>query len=263
MGKIRIGRSVGKGCPNANSDVEAVQRRLKDLGKFEGDIDGTCGQPTLDAIAQVQRIFMCNPDLVISPGGETLRVLSDWGARPIGKDVQLPGPLTSVWEMLSPLLPPGSHCTSGYRTIEEQRNILYRFYRTRKQKILAYFLANDKTGGKESDKLSSASEKYESLLEKVDDIESEDEVLAAVRGSGQKIAKPGKSAHQRGLALDIGGPSSIDQLQVAVARRVAKANPHLLSGRVLLEDNGCVHVEIVGPNHSISDGGSGQTVSGI
>jgi hypothetical protein len=65
-----------------------------------------------------------------------------------------------------------------------------------------------------------------------------------VRGVGQAIAKPGTSAHQKGKAIDIGGPSNIDNEQVRIVRIVAKANPHILSGFVLKERNGCVHFEI-------------------
>lgn len=73
---------------------------------------------------------------------------------------------------------------------------------------------------------------------------NEDDVLAMVRGVGQLIAKPGSSPHQRGKAIDIGGPASIDAQQVAVVKLVARANPGLLSGKVLRERNGCVHFEL-------------------
>ena len=50
-----------------------------------------------------------------------------------------------------------------------------------------------------------------------------------VRGVGQAIATPGRSAHQQGKAIDICGPSSIDNKQVEIVRLVARARPTLLS----------------------------------
>lgn len=65
-----------------------------------------------------------------------------------------------------------------------------------------------------------------------------------VRGVGQAIAAPGKSMHQQGKAVDIGGPSTIDQKQVEIIAMVARAHATLFSGKILRERNGCVHFEI-------------------
>ena len=73
---------------------------------------------------------------------------------------------------------------------------------------------------------------------------NETKVLEMVRGVGQAIAAPGASMHQRGKAIDIGGPSAIDNKQVEVVKLVARAHSDLLSGKVLKERNGCVHFEI-------------------
>jgi len=72
----------------------------------------------------------------------------------------------------------------------------------------------------------------------------ESEAVAMVQGVGQAIAAPGNSQHQRGKAIDVGGPSSIDKEQVRIIKVIAQANPTLLSGKVLKERNGCVHFEI-------------------
>ena len=72
---------------------------------------------------------------------------------------------------------------------------------------------------------------------------NEAKVLTMVRGVGQYIAAPGKSAHQLGKAIDVGGPS--DNKQVEIIRLVWRAHPRLFSGRVLKEKNGCVHFEIL------------------
>jgi hypothetical protein len=66
-----------------------------------------------------------------------------------------------------------------------------------------------------------------------------------VHGVGQQIAAPGKSMHQRGKAIDVGGPDAIDQAQVDIIKLVARAHPDLFSGKVLKERNGCVHFEIL------------------
>jgi hypothetical protein len=46
------------------------------------------------------------------------------------------------------------------------------------------------------------------------------------------------------MATDLGGTKNLDQKQVEVIRLVAKAHPQLLTGKVLLERNSCVHFEI-------------------
>lgn len=74
-------------------------------------------------------------------------------------------------------------------------------------------------------------------------VANEDRVLELVRGTGQDIAAPGSSQHQRGKAADIGGPSPARRAEVT--RMVARANPQVfIPGRVRLETNGCVHFEI-------------------
>jgi hypothetical protein len=171
---------------------------------------------------------MSNPDGVISVGGPTHKVLSKWKTGPIKAGVQLPGRLKEAWDWVSPLLPEGSYCSSGFRSAEEQRRILHNFYlhTFRSQLIAKYGLTS-----------------YESM--KINLLANEAQILNMVRGVGQQIAAPGKSMHQRGKAIDIGGPSTVDQTQVDVVKLVARAHRDLLSGKVLKERNGCVHFEIL------------------
>jgi hypothetical protein len=180
------------------------------------------------AIVSVQSHFMLAPDVVISRGGTTAKYLGDWEIKPIGKNVQLPGRLREAWDMVNPLLPKGSHCTSGYRSAERQRELLHNFFNVKyKTDIIAKY----------------GQAAYDAAA--ADLVKNEQDVLKMVRGVGQAIATPGRSAHQRSKAVDVGGPSSIDDQQVKVIRQVARANPQLFSGTVLKERNGCVHFEIV------------------
>lgn len=227
MAGFVIGSSVGRRGLNWPRDVQAVQERLNAIGKPCGAVDGVCGARTVAAIEAVQRHFMRRPDGLISPGGPTFQFLASWQDKPVDAGVDLRGNLRRAWDTLGPLLPKGSHCTSGYRSAEEQRRILHKmFAQTYKAQLVA------KYGRKTYDRVWEARET------------SEDEMLAMVRAMGQAIAKPGQSPHQRGKAFDIGGPAAIDAQQVRVARLVAAAHPELFNGKVLKERNGCVHVEI-------------------
>jgi diguanylate cyclase (GGDEF)-like protein len=44
---------------------------------------------------------------------------------------------------------------------------------------------------------------------------------------------------------DVGSPSTIDNQQVSVIKKVARAKPSILSGKVIKERNGCMHFEIL------------------
>jgi LAS superfamily LD-carboxypeptidase LdcB len=128
---------------------------------------------------------------------------------------------------VSPLLPEGSYCSSGYRSAAEQRAILHKFYR---DKFSAEIIAKY------------SRETYDEVAK---DLEANEErVLDMVRGVGQAIAAPGASMHQKSKAVDIGGPPNIDDKQVQVVKLVAHAHPDVFSGFVLKERNGCVHFEI-------------------
>jgi hypothetical protein len=135
-----------------------------------------------------------------------------------------------AWDLLSPLLPDGSYCTSGYRSADDQRRVLHQLYRGRKLKpaiIKRYGQA-----------------KYDAVNR--DLVKNEKQVLEMVRATGQKIATPGRSRHQFKKAIDVGGRGEVlDRRQVAAIKMVARANPDLFSGLVLKERNGCVHFELV------------------
>ncbi|MET0065747.1 MAG: D-alanyl-D-alanine carboxypeptidase family protein [Candidatus Thiodiazotropha sp.] len=225
---MTLTQAVGKGCPNRPADVKSLHQRLMDIGMIPCYVSqGSMDDKILKGIIEVQTHFMRNPDGVISVNRTTHRFLNTWSIKKVSPGVQLPGKLLTAWDLVNPLLPKGSYCTSGYRSAEHQRRILHRFYKTKyKSTIIAKY-------GKT---------KYDAAL--ADMLAHEDEILSMVRGVGQAIAKPGRSAHQRGKAIDVGGPSTIDNQQVKVIKLVARAHPSLLSGKVIKERNGCVHFEI-------------------
>lgn len=225
---LTLMKAVGKGCTNHPKDVKALHKCLMDIGKTRCYVsNGVMDDEIIRGILDVQNHFMRKPDGVISVNRTTHNFLKLWKNKPIRPGVRLPGKLREAWDLVDPLLPPGSSCTSGFRSAEDQRRILHRFFLTKyKSLIIRKFGQNQ----------------YNAV--KADLVGNEDEVLKMVRGVGQAIAKPGRSAHQRGKAIDIGGPSAIDRKQVKVIKMVAKAHPALLSGKVLRERNGCVHFEI-------------------
>lgn len=219
---------VGERCPNRPEDIKALHKCLMSIGKIPCYVcNGSMDDTIMKGIIDVQRHFMRRPDGVISVNRTTHNFLKTWSKKHVNTTVQLLGKLKPAWDQVDPLLPRGSYCTSGYRSAAHQRRILHRFYlRKFKTEIIRKF----------------GDTKYQSV--KTDLIRNEDDVLKMVRGVGQAIARPGKSAHQRGKAIDVGGPSNIDNKQVQVIKMVAKAHPELFSGKVLKERNGCVHFEI-------------------
>lgn len=225
MANIILTGSVGRGGVNAERDVKAVQERLNMVEQVCREVTTICNDEMVDAIIRFQRIFLIKPDGLINVQGTTIKLLNNWSIKPISPGVDLRGNLQKAWDLVNPLLPAGSYCSSGYRSAEEQRRILHKFFsNTYKAQIIA------KYGVKEwQDAWDNKSTK-------------EDRILEMVRGVGQAIATPGKSMHQQGKAVDIGGPN--DDEQVKIVKMVAKANPALFSGKVLKERNGCVHFEI-------------------
>jgi len=228
MPNLQLCQAVGKNCPNLRDDVMAVHDRLMAIAKIPcyectGEMDDTL----MGGILSVQRHFMRDPDGVISANGRTEAFLVAWRDKPINSGVQLPGRLSEAWSLVSPLLPQGSACTSGYRSPEDQRRILRNFFT---QQYRAPII---KQYGQSA---------YDAVC--IDLLKNEQKALDMVRGVGQKIAAPGKSRHQQAKAVDIGGPSQIDKQQVEVVKLVAKAHPNLFSGTILMERNGCVHFEI-------------------
>ena len=228
MGLLLLKSGVGKGQPNLPEDLKAVYDKLIEVGFMECGIPEGKSPELLEAIGRFQACYMTSPDFVISPGGQMAKFLGDWSIKPVNSGVQLPGQLKTAWDLVNPFLPPGSSCTSGFRSAEDQRAILHKFYQSgyRSQIIAMYGQAEyDRVG--QNLRL------------------NETDVLKMVRGVGQQIAAPGASKHQQGKAIDVGGPSTIDNEQVRVIKMIARANPMVLSGVVLKERNGCVHFEIV------------------
>lgn len=135
MANLKIRKAVGKGCPNEPDDVKAVHKRLMEVGVIpcyanHGELDAR----TYKGILDVQSRFMKRPDGVISAGKTTNRFLSNWKEKPVSPKARLPGRLKLAWDLLSPLLPDGSYCTSGYRSADDQRRVLHQLYRGRKLK---------------------------------------------------------------------------------------------------------------------------------
>ena len=229
MSALYITKAVGKNCPNLPQDVKTVAERLMNIGKIpRGVYNGSFDQTILNGIIFTQRHWMKAPDGIISVGGKTHRFLESWRIKSISPGVQLPGRLKEAWDIVNPLLPEGSYCSSGFRSAETQRAILHKFFlKTFRQQIIAKYTRRS----------------YDAVS--VDLIANEQKVLDMVRGVGQAIAAPGKSAHQKGKAIDMGGPSIIDQRQVEIIKLVSRAHPNLFSGKILKERNGCVHFEIL------------------
>lgn len=224
-----LSNAVGKNCPNLAHDVGMVARALISNGKLARNYvsTGACDEVLMKGIFDTQRHWMATPDSVITVGGGTHKFIQAWKEKTIAAGVQLPGRLAEAWSLVSPLLPVGSYCSSGFRSAEAQRKILHDFFRnTFKHQIVAKYTQRA----------------YDAV--NADLLKNEAKVLEMVRGVGQAIAAPGKSAHQLGKAVDIGGPSAIDHRQAEIVALVARAHFTLFSGKVLMERNGCVHFEI-------------------
>lgn len=224
---LRLDRAVGRNCPNTAGDIRSVAVALMEIDKIPRSyqINGSYGDVLDKAIVSTQHHWMRNPDAVISPGGATQTYIQSWSVKSIDAGVELTRDLRAAWDLVSPLLPRGSRCTSGYRSAEKQRQILHSFFLSKyKAEILK------KIGQAEYSELS------KNLLAK------EARVLELVRGCGQAIAAPGQSKHQQGKAVDMTGPSI--QRIVDTTKVVARANPDIFTGKVIKERNGCVHFEI-------------------
>lgn len=194
--------------------------------KPDYELKGAIDEGTIRWIMDFQSIFMKVPDGLIMPGGRTATFLANWSVKPVESDVRWHGQLKTAWLLVSPFLPEGSYCSSGYRTTEEQRALLVRFYTVGLAKVLKAKLG----------------EQYDEILKltgSARDVAMHREVNAA----GQQIALPGRSLHESGRAFDVGGLQDAEQIRIA--KLIGAANRSLLSGRVILERNSCVHVELV------------------
>lgn len=241
--------SVGVGGVNRAEDVKAVQARLqyvREQSKFNdvplrrfaypgiggrGEIsrmpNGVCDEITIGWIKEFQSHYLKAPDGLISPGGTTNKFLSNWALKDIQSDVKWSGQiLKTAWLTLSPLLPEGSVCKSAYRTAEDQKAIIDAFWTGRYATELKQKL------GSRYDEISALTgdARYRAMVPQL-------------KAIGQAVAMPGTSRHQFGKAIDIGGPPDAEQIRVVTL--VGKAQSTLFNlSQLLLERNGCVHVEI-------------------
>jgi hypothetical protein len=72
--------------------------------------------------------------------------------------------------------------------------------------------------------------------------------LDFIRDKGYKVAAPGRSAHQQGIAYDFTGPD-LQRIESAIRKAVADRRITLATSKsaILVEtQNRCVHVEVVG-----------------
>jgi hypothetical protein len=126
-----------------------------------------------------------------------------------------------VWQALKLYLPPGTRLSSVYRNAQRQLDIIVALA-TKKGHSFASTPA-------------------------LDDRETWIGALRFLRSLGYKIAEPGHSAHQAGIAYDLAGPN-LQRIFAAVSKAVAEKRIVLArdSKKPLRIEpvNHCVHVEI-------------------
>lgn len=128
-----------------------------------------------------------------------------------------------IWQALKLYLPPGTKLSSCYRPPQAQLDFITQTARNRGYRFTRTPVLSDET--------------------------SWSGALAFIRQKGFKVATPGKSLHQRGLAYDLSGPD-LSKIEAAVRKAVADKRIRLVQGSpsaILHETkNSCVHVEIDG-----------------
>jgi hypothetical protein len=127
----------------------------------------------------------------------------------------------TVWNQIKPYLPAGTRVTSVHRPAQAQLDFIVR-------KARQYGFEFNKPAT-------------------LKDPSSWQAALEFVRSKGYKVAAPGKSAHQAGIAYDFSGPD-LPKIAAAVRRAVAEGRIKLAISKsaLLIEKvNHCVHVEIV------------------
>jgi hypothetical protein len=128
----------------------------------------------------------------------------------------------TVWYQIKPYLPPGTRLTSVHRPAQAQ---------------LEFIVSKARKHG-------FVFQKAATLRERA----TWHPALEFIRTKGYKVAEPGKSAHQMGIAYDFSGPN-LGKIEAAIRRAVADKRITLAQSRsaILVEkQNHCVHVEIVG-----------------
>jgi len=126
-----------------------------------------------------------------------------------------------TWQALKSYLPLGTSLSSCYRPAQAQLAFI-----VRKAKKEGYTFARPAQLGDES---------------------SWSGALALLRKKGYKVAAPGKSNHQKGLAYDLSGPN-LQAILTGVEKALAAGRITLLqdsrSSLIIEHKNRCVHVEI-------------------
>jgi hypothetical protein len=128
-----------------------------------------------------------------------------------------------IWQALKLFLPPGTRLTSVRRPAFEQ---------------LAFIKATAERNGYKFGRppILSDGTSWQGALE-------------FIRSRGYKVAAPGTSMHQRGLAYDLAGPNLAlieSAVRKAVSARRIRLVPGSTSSLIVEPHNGCVHVEIQG-----------------
>lgn len=221
-------KSAAAGAVCRRTVRRAAHRRgcLRWVRRRQDESTGGLDEVALDWLLEFQSLFMRIPDGSVVPGGITAKFMSSWSVSPINSNVEWQGQLKSAWLMVSPLLPPGSYCSSGYRSADAQKRIIDEMF----------------LGKYAAELRSKLGTRYATITALTGDARYI-AMVPELRAIKQAVALPGRSPHQKGKAFDIGGPD--DAGQIKVCKMVSAANVTLFSGFILRERNGCVHVEIV------------------
>ena len=128
-----------------------------------------------------------------------------------------------IWQALKLYLPPGTRLTSVYRPAQAQLDFIVGAAKKR-----GYTFSKNPSLGDET---------------------SWQGALTFVRSKGVKVAAPGRSLHQRGLAYNLSGPNLV-LIKECVLKAVAQGRIRLARGSrenpLIERTNNCVHVEIDG-----------------
>jgi hypothetical protein len=260
--KTGITDSVGLKGKNIADDVKTVQQKLKDLGYPVKEASGNCDPETIKAIkffqasindvaskikkyqaidfpdgliskggATEQKLFKENPSKYLSPTKKTSKPIAGDIKKKIdsstGDIKKLWDKIIETWDLVSPLLPADSNLTSGYRSASDQRSILQQWFNVKyKDSIIEEFSDSEwKT--------------YKDMQGKNDAVADPKMCQMIKEATGQLIAVPGRSAHEKGKAIDIGGSADIEQIKSLLWVHVENG----IITKILPERNGCLHFE--------------------
>ncbi|GAB3982566.1 hypothetical protein GCM10028806_54530 [Spirosoma terrae] len=121
-----------------------------------------------------------------------------------------------VWNILQEYLPEGTRLTSVIRTAQDQLDTIVKYARKEKFDF----------------------KQAPTLADKGTWLPA----LSYLRKKNYKIAEPGRSAHQKGLAFDLSG-KNLKEIRQAVEK--AQADGRLSIQKIITEwSNHCVHVEV-------------------